>query len=159
AQQLGRLAVEHLKKPWEKTTDLERRVLDAVLARLHVSRPMQTEMDAGLSLGDRLADRIAEFGGSWGVIGLFFVRLIAWMAINTWFLAGRAFDPYPYILMNLILSCLAAVQAPVILMSQNREGDRDRMRAINDYEVNLKAEVEILHLHEKIDRLRDEDLA
>jgi uncharacterized membrane protein len=150
---LGVLAKGLLKKPWDKTTELERRVLDAVQSRLHVSRPLHREMEEGLTLGDRMADRIAAFGGSWSFIAIFFALLAGWMILNALFLAGRAFDPYPFILLNLILSCLAAVQAPVILMSQNRQGEKDRLRSIHDYEVNLKAELEILQLHEKIDRL------
>ena len=153
SQNAGRLATQLLRKPWEKTTELERRVLDAVLSRLHVSRPLHREIEEGLALGDRMADRIAAFGGSWFFIGIFFVLLFAWMVLNSLLLAVRAFDPYPYILLNLILSCLAALQAPVILMSQNRQAEKDRLRAIHDYEVNLKAELEILQLHDKIDRL------
>ena len=157
-EKLGSLATGLLKKPWEKTTNLERRVLDAVLSRLHVSRPMHREMDEGLTPGDRMADWIAAFGGSWSFIAIFFASLFGWIILNALLLAGRAFDPYPFILLNLILSCLAAVQAPVILMSQNRQGEKDRLRSIHDYEVNLKAELEILQLHEKIDRLRADDM-
>jgi len=157
-EKLGNLATGLLKKPLEKTSELERRVLDAVLTRLHVSRPMHREMEEALTLRDRMADRIAAFGGSWSFIAIFFALLFGWMGLNSLFLAGRAFDPFPYILLNLILSCLAAIQAPVILMSQNRQGEKDRLRSIHDYEVNLKAELEILQLHEKIDRLRAEDM-
>jgi uncharacterized membrane protein len=158
-QKLVQMSIDLLGKPFEETTEIERRVLEAVLSRMHVSRPVHREMEARLTLGDRLADRIAEFGGSWAFIGICFALLAVWVGVNTWILAGRAFDPFPYILLNLILSCLAAVQAPVILMSQNRLAEKDRLRAVNDYEVNLKAELEILQLHEKIDRLRAEDMS
>jgi uncharacterized membrane protein len=96
---------------------------------------------------------VASFGGSWRFILVFAAVMVAWMALNTWLLAQEAFDPFPYILLNLMLSCLAAVQAPVIMMSQNRQEARDRARARNDYLVNLKAELEIRLLHEKLDHL------
>src|SRR5204863_9662655 len=106
-----------------------------------------------LTPGDRLADGIAAFGGSWAFILSFLGFLVLWIFANLWFLASRAFDPYPFILLNLILSCIAAMQAPVIMMSQNRQETRDRQRAENDYKINLKAELEIRHLHEKVDYL------
>jgi uncharacterized membrane protein len=107
------------------------------------------------SLGDRIADKVASFGGSWAFIISFFVFLIVWMAVNVVILAvnSSTFDPYPFILLNLILSTLASIQAPVIMMSQNRKEERDRQRAENDYKINLKAELEIRMLHEKIDHL------
>ena len=107
--------------------------------------------------GERVADRIATWGGSWAFILSFAGFLLAWIAVNAWWLAGRSFDPYPFILLNLLLSCLAAVQAPVILMSQKRQEARDRARAEQDYKVNLKAELEIRHLHEKLDHLLREN--
>jgi uncharacterized membrane protein len=100
-----------------------------------------------------LSDRIASFGGSWRFIILFGAVLLFWIILNAVFLLNRGFDPYPFILLNLILSCLAAIQAPIIMMSQNRAEARDRLRAENDYKVNLKAELEIRTLHEKIDHL------
>lgn len=106
-----------------------------------------------LTFGQRLADRIAAFGGSWPFIIIFLSFIVVWMCINTLLLRQRGYDPYPYILLNLILSCLAALQAPVIMMSQNRTEQRDRKRAEYDYEVNKKAEMEIRMLHEKIDHL------
>ena len=109
--------------------------------------------DTTRTFGERLSDRIAAFGGSWRFIMLFGVVLVLWIIANTAFLAARAFDPYPFILMNLILSCIAALQAPIIMMSQNRSEQRDRLRAENDYKINLKAELEIRHLHEKLDHL------
>ncbi|MCU0353426.1 MAG: DUF1003 domain-containing protein [Cytophagales bacterium] len=116
--------------------------------------PVSSEEEwASLTLGQRLADKIADFGGSWTFIILFFSVLVSWMLVNAWLLGSRAFDPFPFILLNLVLSCLAAVQAPIIMMSQNRQEDKDRLRAYYDYQVNLKAEREIRELHEKIDRL------
>jgi len=152
------LASKHLRRSWEALTDRERRILHAVAERMHVSRPVRRELEASLTLGQRLADRVAAFGGSWPFIGLFFVVLVAWMAANTLALA-RPFDPYPYILLNLILSCLAAIQAPIIMMSQRRQNEMDRLQASHDYEVNLKAEIEIMELHEKLERLRNQELA
>jgi uncharacterized membrane protein len=114
-----------------------------------ISKQFQTK----LTFGERLSDRIAEFGGSWKFLITFFSILVVWVIINGVLLMTRAWDPYPFILLNLILSCLAAVQAPIIMMSQNRAEARDRLRAENDYKINLKAELEIRHLHEKIDHL------
>src|SRR5690606_14752946 len=106
-----------------------------------------------LSPGQRLADKIADFGGSWTFILLFLAFILLWMGINLYWLANKGFDPYPFILLNLILSCLAALQAPVIMMSQNRQEEKDRQRAKNDYMINLKSELEVRILHEKIDHL------
>lgn len=120
----------------------------------------ETEGEQEASLGQRAADAMARFGGSWAFIGLFFSVLIGWVVLNSILLvrAGdKPFDPYPYILLNLFLSMLASFQAPVILMSQNRQSEKDRQQALNDYEVNLKAELEIMRLHEKIDRLQLEE--
>jgi uncharacterized membrane protein len=113
-----------------------------------------------LTLGERLADRVAAFGGSWTFIILFWIVLIGWIILNSLSTVGRhAFDPYPYILLNLVLSMLAAFQAPIIMMSQNRQAAKDRLQARLDYEVNLRAELEIAELHAKIDHLRNEQLA
>ncbi len=129
---------------------------EAVLKSLHEhellsERPAAAEDDAASTFGERVADHIASFGGSWTFILSFGGFLLLWIGLNVVVLATRAFDPYPFILLNLILSCLAALQAPVIMMSQNRQEARDRRRAENDYKVNLKAELEIRHLHEKMD--------
>lgn len=105
------------------------------------------------SFGDKLADKVAAFGGSWNFIILFMVILVVWMLINAFLFHNKGFDPYPFILLNLILSCVAALQAPVIMMSQNRQEAKDRERAEHDYKVNLKAEVEIRMLHEKLDHI------
>jgi uncharacterized membrane protein len=114
---------------------------------------LEAEEARSLPLGERIADRVASFGGSWRFIGLFMAVLLAWMALNTLALRQAAFDPYPYILLNLVLSCLAALQAPVIMMSQRRTEARDRARGKNDYLVNLKAELSVRLLHEKVDHL------
>lgn len=133
---------------------------DAIVAQHIAERRVivssQRERDADTP-GQRAADAVARFGGSWTFIGLFMVVLMCWVALNSFILAGsgnKAFDPYPYILLNLFLSMLASLQAPVILMSQNRQAEKDRCTAQNDYEVNLKAELEIMGLHEKIDALK-----
>jgi uncharacterized membrane protein len=106
-----------------------------------------------LTFGQRVSDRIAMFGGSWRFISLFGLVILGWIAINSFLMLARPFDPYPFILLNLVLSCLAAIQAPVIMMSQNRQESRDRKRAEYDYKINLKAELEIQQLHQKIDHL------
>jgi uncharacterized membrane protein len=105
------------------------------------------------SFGERIADAVADFGGSWTFICLFFAILFIWMAFNIWASTREVFDPYPFILLNLMLSCLAAIQAPIIMMSQNRQEAKDRLRSQNDFRVNLKAELEIRNLHEKMDHL------
>lgn len=139
----------------------ERRVLERLAQRLAVSRNVNSEFEKQLTYGDRLADRVAEVGGSWGFIVSFGAFVAIWMLINTAILAGLggAIDPYPYIFLNLMLSLLAAIQAPVIMMSQNRQAAKDRLAASHDYEVNLKAEIEIAALHDKLDRIRDQELA
>jgi uncharacterized membrane protein len=116
-----------------------------------IARNIHQEAEQQYSLGDRLADKIAEFGGSWRFIILFGLVIASWIGLNSLYLLGYTFDPYPYILLNLLLSCLAAIQAPIIMMSQNRQEARDRMRAEHDYEINLKAEIEIRYLTTKID--------
>lgn len=155
---LEELASKYLRQKWDLLTERERRILHAVAERVHISRPIHREAKEGLTLAQRVADRVATFGGSWPFIGLFFLFLFGWMGANTLMLL-RPFDPYPYILLNLVLSCLAAIQAPVILMSQNRQAERDRQAAAHDYEVNLEAEIEILQLHEKVELLRAEELS
>jgi len=117
-----------------------------------------TRCAAEPTFGERLADRVAQLGGSWSFIMLFAVFLLVWAGLNTWLLRGGAFDPYPYVFLNLILSMLAALQAPIIMMSQNRQAAKDREMAAYDYEVNVKAEIEIMALHDKLDALRGEQL-
>jgi uncharacterized membrane protein len=136
----------------------ERRVIQYFSDRLHISRNTNREFEQKLTFGQRLADKVAGFGGSWTFIILFGVTLCSWVLMNTVALSHRTpFDPYPFILLNLFLSMLAAIQAPIILMSQNRQSVKDRFDAAHDYEVNLKAELEILSLHEKIDELRQKN--
>lgn len=140
-------------------TARERKVLDKLASRERISVDINTVYSGQMSFGDRLADSVAAFGGSWTFIILFFVVLFAWITSNTIVLGSdKAFDPYPFIFLNLVLSMIAAVQAPIILMSQNRQAEKDRLVAGHDYEINLKAELEILALHEKLDDVRQEKL-
>jgi uncharacterized membrane protein len=149
-----------LGREWDHLAARERRIVEAVLHRRSLARDINQAYLDDRTFGQRMADRIAAFGGSWRFIGLFGLFLAAWMTLNSVLLARHgAWDRYPYILLNLILSTLAALQAPVIMMSQNRQGERDRLNAANDYEVNLKAEVEIRGLHDKLDALREADWA
>jgi uncharacterized membrane protein len=141
----------------EKLPAEERAIVERFVARRKVSRNIVLEYDKRSSLGQRVADRVAVVGGSWSFILIFIACLIVWMAVNSLVLARGAFDPYPYILLNLCLSCVAAIQAPIIMMSQNRQGTIDRLRSENDYAVNVKAELEIMQVHEKIDALREHD--
>jgi len=132
---------------------LDHEVIESLQQHEILSSDISKQFETKLTFGERLSDRIASFGGSWRFIILFGTVLFGWIILNAIFLWNRGFDPYPFILLNLILSCLAAIQAPIIMMSQNRSEARDRLRAENDYKVNLKAELEIRHLHEKIDHL------
>ena len=134
-------------------TTLDHEVIESLRQHEVLSENLEKQFERKLTFGEHLSDRIAEFGGSWKFIITFGGVIVVWVVLNAVLLLNRAFDPYPFILLNLILSCLAALQAPVIMMSQNRAEARDRLRAENDYKVNLKAELEIRHLHEKIDHL------
>jgi uncharacterized membrane protein len=134
-------------------TTLDQDVLESLKQHEFLTSNLNEEFISKLTLGEFLADRIAAFGGSWRFIIVFGSVLLVWILINTIALAAKPFDPYPFILLNLILSCLAAIQAPVIMMSQNRQEAKDRLRSEHDYRVNLKAELEIRHLHEKVDHL------
>lgn len=148
------------KREWEHLVARERRIVEAVLHRRSVARDVHQDYLEQRTFGERMADRIAAFGGSWPFIGLFGLFLAAWIVLNSVLLSRRdGWDPYPYILLNLILSTLAALQAPVIMMSQNRQAARDRLNAAHDYEVNRTAEVEIRTLNEKLDALREADWA
>jgi uncharacterized membrane protein len=118
-----------------------------------ITRNVNDEFDKSITFGEKMADRIAEFGGSWQFLGIFALILFAWVLMNTVVIFLKPFDPYPFIFLNLILSCLAAIQAPVIMMSQNRQEDKDRFRSENDFKTNLKAELEIRSLHDKLDYL------
>ena len=142
-----------LTKEKSELSSLETAVLDSLAKEEIVARNVDSMYREKFTFGQRLADRIASLGGSWSFIIIFCVILLAWICINTVILRLRPFDPYPFILLNLVLSCIAAIQAPVIMMSQNRQEAKDRARAENDYQVNLKAEIEIQHLNLKIDQL------
>jgi uncharacterized membrane protein len=132
---------------------LEEQVMTSLKEEELLSKNINIEFEGQLTLGQRLADRIAEFGGSWRFITIFGTVLLVWIAINSIVLILKPFDPYPFILLNLVLSSLAAIQAPIIMMSQNRQESKDRLSAQHDYLVNLKAELEIRNLHEKMDHL------
>ncbi|MGV0978285.1 DUF1003 domain-containing protein [Empedobacter falsenii] len=132
---------------------LDQDVVEAIRDNSILSENIKENSSKPLTTGDRIADKVASFGGSWTFIISFFIFLLAWMFLNFWMLHNKGFDPYPFILLNLILSCLAAIQAPIIMMSQNRQEDKDRDRAEHDYKINLKAELEIKLLSEKIDHL------
>jgi uncharacterized membrane protein len=150
------IALTLLGAPYEALDEKTKRVARHVSERTHIAKDMSKEAAAS-GFGQRAADAVATFGGSWTFIGLFAATLFFWVGMNSYVLVryGRVFDSYPYILLNLVLSMLAAIQAPIILMSQNRQAQKDRRVAEHDYEVNLKAELEIMLLHEKIDLLRE----
>lgn len=157
--QIKRLAEELLHTGVDTLSDRDRRVLTRIAQRAHITRDIDADFEKRLSLGERLADSVAEFGGSWTFIILFGLALVGWVLLNSWFLIGSAFDPFPFIFLNLILSMLAAIQAPVIMMSQNRYAAKDRLAAAHDYEVNLKAELEIMALHDKLDQIRNKEIS
>jgi uncharacterized membrane protein len=128
-------------------------VIEAIRSNAVLSENIEEKIDEELTLGQRMADLIATFGGSWTFIISFFLFLFSWIILNAFVLGNHQYDPYPFILLNLILSCLAAIQAPIIMMSQNRQEQKDRERAEHDYKINLKAELEIKLLSEKVDHL------
>lgn len=137
-------------------TEEEREVIERIARKEPVAENVNITFNESLTFGQRLADRVAAFGGSWPFILVFLGLMVGWMAVNSWLLTGEeVFDPYPYILLNLTLSTLAALQAPIIMMSQNRQAAKDRLDISADYQVNLKAELEILRLHQKVDELRE----
>jgi uncharacterized membrane protein len=151
------LAQRFLHKGIESLSQREKLVIKSIANRVHISRNIQKDYEARYSFGQRLADKVASFGGSWAFIILFSGILCTWIGLNSYILIhwNKVFDPYPYILLNLMLSMIAAFQAPIIMMSQNRQAAKDRADAEHDYEVNLKAELEIMALHEKMDSLRE----
>lgn len=148
-----RYIVEAIASDQGELSVIERDVVDSLHKHEVLVAGLHEEFETPPTFGERVADRVASFGGSWAFIGLFLCIMAGWIAVNAIALFGRPFDPYPFILLNLVLSCLAAMQAPVIMMSQNRHAARDRLQAEHDYKVNLKAELEIRHLHEKLDHL------
>ncbi|MBI3481862.1 MAG: DUF1003 domain-containing protein [Bacteroidetes bacterium] len=144
---------DYLLKEIGELSDLENTVLGALKSRSTLTDKIEDTDEGNYTPGQRLADKVASFGGSWKFITLFMFFLFLWIAVNTFLLLKKPFDPYPFILLNLILSCIAALQAPVIMMSQNRQDEKDRERAKKDYMINLKSELEIRMLHEKLDHL------
>jgi uncharacterized membrane protein len=134
-------------------TELETDVVRSMSEQELLAKNINNEFEQKLTLGERVADKVAEFGGSWRSMGSFGLVLIVWVVLNSVVFLWHPFDPYPFILLNLVLSCLAAIQAPVIMMSQNRQEAKDRLRGEHDYTVNLKAELEIRHLNAKMDLL------
>ena len=138
---------------------LEELVQNAVKEeQMLTSKLVELEEGSALTLGQKLADKVADFGGSWTFIIAFGVFIFLWVLLNIYWLMHQAFDPYPFIFLNLILSCLAAIQAPIILMSQNRQEEKDRFRARSDYMINMKSEIEIRSLHSKLDLLISEEM-
>jgi uncharacterized membrane protein len=156
-KQLHDVAEKLLGVPYESMDQRTQKVLRHISGRKHITRNTAVVSDEDHTPGQRAADAVAKFGGSWTFISLFGVVLVAWVILNSVILSrySQAFDPFPYILLNLFLSMLASIQAPIILMSQNRQAEKDRVNAEHDYEVNLKAELEIMLLHEKVDLLRE----
>ena len=153
-EHLLRFITQHPHAALDLLTVMGRRLRNTdELLRTHVSRNVNEEEEDRLTFGERIADRVAVFGGSWTFILTFGAILLSWMSLNAYLLAAHPFDPYPFILLNLVLSALAALQAPVIMMSQNRQATKDRLKADLDYQVNLKAELEVAQLHGKIDRI------
>ncbi|MBA9067748.1 putative membrane protein [Methylobacterium sp. RAS18] len=148
-----RFVAELLAEEHGEYSDLDRQVAESIAAQDTIAENIEEDYDEHRSFGERVSDGLAAFGGSWGFLISFALVLVAWMAVNVTMGQLKAFDPYPFILLNLVLSCLAAIQAPIIMMSQSRQDKKDRLRSNNDYRVNLKAELEIRHLHEKMDHL------
>lgn len=144
---------ELLRSERGELTNLEQEVVRSLAEHEMVAENTEAEFEVKRTFGERLSDHLANFGGSWSFLIIFAAVLCVWMAFNVIAAAQEEFDPYPFILLNLVLSCLAAVQAPIIMMSQKRQEAKDRLRSENDYRVNLKAELEIRHLHEKIDHI------
>lgn len=156
--QIDKAASRFLNKSMKEISAAEERVLRLFLERKPVARNTHEVYLDQSTFGQRVADRVAAVGGSWGFIITFGGIILGWVLLNSFLLvnSGKDFDPYPYILLNLVLSMVASMQAPVIMMSQNRQAAKDRLDMNHDYEINLKAEVEILELHRKLDTLRDE---
>jgi uncharacterized membrane protein len=152
------IAKKSFRSGFDSLSEREQKVIRHFVERLHITHNTNLEFQAQATFGQRLADRVAAFGGSWTFILIFAAILLSWVMLNSFILArrGGAFDPYPYILLNLFLSMIAALQAPVIMMSQNRQAAKDRLDAAHDYEINLKSELEIMALHEKLDELRQQ---
>jgi len=152
------IAAKLLKKTFDKMDPIEKHVLQHLTDQEPISRDINQDINEKLTFGQRIADKVAAFGGSWPFIIIFLCFLAGWISTNVVILLNhhKPFDPYPFILLNLFLSMIAALQAPVIMMSQNRQSAHDRLDAEHDYEVNLKSELEIMNLHQKMDELREQ---
>lgn len=144
---------KYLLRDIHQLSELEDSVISSMTNQTVISDMIDEDDNNKLTVGQRLADRVSGFGGSWTFIISFMVFLLAWIFLNMYWLRNKGFDPYPFILLNLLLSCLAALQAPIIMMSQNRQEEKDRARSKMDYMVNLKSELEVRILHEKLDQL------
>ena len=144
---------DYMSREIGELTELEKTVLNSITSNKTLTDKIEVEEGQTSTTGQRIADKVASFGGSWTFIISFGAFILIWISANAYWLVNKGFDPYPFILLNLILSCLAALQAPVIMMSQNRQEEKDRERSKNDYMINLKSELEIRTLHEKIDHL------
>jgi uncharacterized membrane protein len=157
-KKLRATAEKLFKSEYEKLTEQEKHVAHHITQRTPISTNIVQDYSEQMTLGQKMADQVAAFGGSWAFITIFMCVMVIWIILNSYILIriGTTFDPYPYIFLNLILSMIAAIQAPIILMSQNRQAYKDRLSAEHDYEVNLKAELEIIGLHEKVDSLKEE---
>ena len=157
-QKIRDKAEELFRTKYEELTELEKHVAHHITERTPISTNVVQDYSEQMTFGQKLADKVASFGGSWVFISIFGCVMVIWILLNSFILLklNSSFDPYPYILLNLVLSMLAAIQAPIILMSQNRQAYKDRLSAEHDYEVNLKSELEIIALHEKVDSLKQE---
>jgi uncharacterized membrane protein len=149
----SRYVEEMLMQERGELSDLDRRVAESLEHHETIAENVEEEYEDQRTVGEKLSDQLASFGGSWAFLIIFFLFLFIWMSLNIFMGEKAAFDTYPFILLNLILSTIAAIQAPIIMMSQRRVEEKDRLRSENDYKVNLKAELEIRHLHEKVDHL------
>ncbi|HZH27316.1 MAG TPA: DUF1003 domain-containing protein [Azospirillaceae bacterium] len=156
ADQVRFLAQHLLHAGLSPLNERDRRIIARIARRMHVARNLNQAFDERSTLSQRLADRVAEVGGSWGFILGFCGFLVGWAVLNAVVLGAGAFDPYPFVFLNLLLSMVAAIQAPIIMMSQNRQAAKDRLAAALDYEVNLKSETELANLHDKVDRLENQ---
>ncbi|NOH73314.1 DUF1003 domain-containing protein [Vibrio pectenicida] len=144
-------------QPYGQLNDIEKKVIGSIAENTTVSENVNQTFSESLTIGQRVADKVASFGGSWIFISFFFLFIIVWIVINSvWLVFGYPFDPYPFILLNLGLSTLAAFQAPIIMMSQNRQATKDRVKQDASYEINLKIELEIIRLHGKLDNIMDQ---
>jgi len=148
-----RYITDYVKHQIGEISDVQKTVIDAMANQSLLSEQLEKSDEVELTFGQRMADKVASFGGSWVFISSFGVFLVIWISFNFYYLNNDGFDPYPFILLNLILSCIAALQAPIIMMSQNRQEEKDRERSKKDYMINLKSELEIRILNEKLDHL------